>query len=227
MKKHFSKIGRVGFVHSEVEDYAAAMSASESEIRGNLALETLKKFPKEAAMMIGPLEAALLQTLLLIANATNVLEIGTFTGYSALAMREVLPANGKIWTFEVCAKHAEVAEDYFKWANAADGAQITLQQVDAHSIPWPADAGTEYPLFDVAFIDAEKEGYIDYWEKCKSHVGTGGIIIADNTLSHLRKKGSDSAGKAIREFNEYVATDGTVHSVLTPIRDGMTIGYVK
>lgn len=228
MITHFASDGRVGFVHPDVDNYAALISAPESKLRGLLANETRIKFPSEAVMMIGPLEAALLQVLLLARSARYVLEIGTFTGYSALAMREVLPNDGEIWTFEVCQAHAEVALSYFVAVNALNGSQIKLKLQNAHSIPWPTEPGaTDYPVFDAAFIDAEKTGYFDYWQKCKALVRPGGLLIADNTLSNLRKEEDDMEGKAIREFNEYVSRDGDVHSVLTTVRDGMTIAVLK
>ncbi len=227
MIKHFSQNGRVGFVHPEVDDYAAAMSAPETTLRKRLAAETRERFPDDAVMMIGPQEAAALQVLLLLANAQTVIEVGTFTGYSALAIHEVLPRGGKLVTFEANQEHANFAARYFGATQRNGGAEIELIVGDAHT-ELPRLMKSNPALFpDVAFIDAEKTGYRNYYERCKELVGSGGLIIADNTLSCRRKEAGDPDGQAIEKFNEYVRKDAEVYAVLTTIRDGMTIAYIK
>lgn len=227
MIQHFSQNGRVGFVHPEIDDYAAAMSAPETELRKKLAAETRKKFPNDAVMMIGPQEAAALQVLLLITNPRVVFEIGTFTGYSGLTIHEVLPRGGKLVTFEAKQEHAKVAARYFAAAQRNGGAEIELIVGNAH-VELARMMKSNPPLFpDVAFIDAEKTGYRNYFERCKNLISSGGLIIADNTLSCKRKGADDPDGKAIAEFNEYIRKDSDVHVALTTIRDGMTIAYVK
>lgn len=222
MIKHFTKNGRLGFVPPEIDDYAAAMSAPESELRKKLAAETRKKFKDDAVMMIGSQEAALLQLLILSAKVSSIVEVGTFTGYSALAMWEVLKSYGEIATLEAEKAHFSIAKRYFREADPS-GSHIHLLLGDAHRNldDLRSDA------FDLAFIDAEKTGYIDYWQKCKKLVRKGGLLIADNTLSHMRKPRNDADGKAIAQFNEFVRRDRDVHVAFTTIRDGMTIAYKK
>ena len=227
MTKHFIKNGRLGFVPPEIDDYAAAMSAPETELRKKLAAETRKKLKDDAVMMIGPNEAAMLQVLIRATQAKLVVEVGTFTGYSSIAMQEVLPVGGRIFTFEACEVHVNIAERYFGESNAVLGATSILEFGDAHWIL--KHFGSNHPElhFDLAFIDAEKTGYIDYWRKCKALVRQGGLLIADNTLSHFRKRPNDQDGKAIHEFNQFVRKDRDVHVAFTTIRDGMTIAFKK
>ncbi len=233
MIKHFTKNGRIGFVPPAIDDYAAAMSAPETQLRKELAAETRRKFKDDAVMMIGPSEAALLQVLILATSASKILEVGTFTGYSALAMQEVLPLGGRIITLEASAAHADVAGRYFRGRNAGRYAPVVLEGGDAHSILanfiLTNLEGSHPPgnYFDLAFIDAEKTGYIDYWQKCKKLVRQGGLLIADNTLSCKRKPVNDRDGKAIADFNEFVRRDRDVYVAFTTIRDGMTIAFKK
>lgn len=226
MIKHFLKNGRLGFVPPEIDNYAAAMSAPESELRKLLAEETREK-TSDPVMMIGPQEAALLQVLILATRARRIVEVGTFTGYSALAMWEVRGADVRgdetdIITLEADGTHAAIAERYFRKADPY-GLNIRLLFGDAHTRLLDLKLGA----FDLAFIDAEKTGYIDYWQKCKKLVRKGGLLIADNTLSCKRKKACDPDGTAIAAFNEFVSRDRDVHVAFTTIRDGMTIAYVK
>ena len=226
MIKSFIKNGRLGFVPPEIDNYAAAMSAPETQIRKKLAAETRRKFKDDAVMMIGPNEATLLQVLLLAIHAQDVLEVGTFTGYSAIAMQEVLPTNGRVFTLEASDEHANVAERYFADSDAVYGGTCILERGDAHKLlDWVATNIRVH--FDLAFIDAEKTGYIDYWRKCKEMVRQGGLLVADNTLSHMRKPENDPDGRAIAQFNEFVRRDRDVHVAFTTIRDGMTIAFKK
>ncbi len=214
-----------GFVPLGIDNYAAAMSAPESALRKILWKETYRKFKDEAVMMIGPQEAALLQVLILATNARRIVEIGTFTGYSAVAMIETLEAvgpGGSLITFELNEVHAKIAKRYFVKADASD-TEVRLQLGNAHVYlsHLPSDR------YDLAFIDAEKTGYFDYWRQCKRLVRKGGLIIADNTLSCERKPADDPSGRAIREFNEFVRKDPAVNVVLATVRDGMTIAYKR
>lgn len=165
-----------------------------------------------------------------LTGAEHVIEFGTFTGYSAIAMKEALPEDGSVWTLESNPAHAEVAKRYIDKANEGGGAQIVLRVEDGHKFPLPGEvyaAPVEFPVFDTAFIDAEKEGYIEYRKLAKAHVGEFGLIIADNTLSNIRKDVGDPSGRAIKAFNDMVRNDRDVHAVILPVRDGMTVAYVK
>lgn len=224
MIQPFTKDGRLGFVPPEIDDYAATMSAPETPLRKKLAEETRRKFKDDAVMMIGPQEAAFLQVLVKAIDARCILEIGTFTGYSAIAMAEAAGRYARVLTFESNPEHAAVAQRYFNRTEGIAGIHVFEQ--DAHEIRSSCRVGG-VRRFDLAFIDAEKTGYIDYWQKCKKLVRKGGLLIADNTLSHMRKPKDDPDGKAIAEFNEFVRRDRDVHAAFTTVRDGMIIAFKK
>ncbi len=207
-------------VNPELEAYAARQSSPESALFKNLARATRAKTDLPQ-MQVGHLEGSFLRLLMKIARAKRVLEIGTFTGYSALAMAEGLPPGGRIITCDINPDTTRIAREY--WAQSPHGKKIELRLGPA--------AQTIQRLkgpFDAVFIDADKENYIRYWQLCVPKVRKGGILLADNTLWSGRVlHPEESSDKAIAAFNRRVAADKRVDIVLLTVRDGLTLAVKK
>lgn len=201
-----------------MEAYAAAHSTPPSERLVRVA-EATRSWSDHPDMMIDEVEGKLLALLVAVSGARRVLEIGTFTGYSALSMAEALPADGHITTLELSPEHAAKAAEHIEAAGASDRISI-LEGPALDSL-----ATLEGP-FDVAFIDADKAGYPDYLQAVVPLMRPGGLIIADNVLRAGRVLDADSDDPGIvgmREFNDSVAADPRVEAVMLTVRDGITL----
>ena len=170
-------------------------------------------------MCSGHVQGRLLAMLSAMIRPARVLELGTFTGYSALCLAEGIPTGGELHTVEI---DDEAADELLALFSAAPGGdKITLHIGDALDVV-PAIGGT----WDLVFIDANKRNYCDYYELVLPRVNAGGYIIADNTLwdgKVLDTDARDPQTAGIRDFNDLVARDRRVQKVILPIRDGMTI----
>ena len=167
-------------------------------------------------MLIGPLEAAVLKLLVRISDARRGLEIGMFTGYSALSMAEALPAGGRIVSCDVNAETTRIAREFF--ARSPHGVKIEPRLGPALETL----AELKGQAFDFAFIDADKENYIAYYEAILPLLPAGGIIVADNVLWSGRvlapQKESD---RALVAFNRHVHADTRVEAAMLTVRDGL------
>jgi caffeoyl-CoA O-methyltransferase len=170
-------------------------------------------------MLSGPVEGRLLELLVHGVQAALVLELGTYSGFSALSMAAGLPAGGRIVTCEVSAEHAEFARARIAASPYADRIELRLG---------PA-LGTIAELdgpFDLVFIDADKTGYRDYFEAVLPKLSGRGLIVVDNTLWSGRvidPAGGDADTRALAEFNELIAADDRVVCVMLTVRDGVTL----
>ena len=179
-------------------------------------------------MQIGPEQGQLLRLLVELVGAKRCLEIGTFTGYSSLAVALALPADGSIVCCDVSEEFTSVARRY--WAEAGVAGKVDLRIGPAVDTLDALIAGGESGTFDLAFIDADKGNYPSYWERCVRLVRPGGLICIDNVLwSGAVADPSDQSPdtKAIRAVNERVHGDDRVTAVTLPIADGMTIARVR
>ena len=168
-------------------------------------------------MQVGAVEGTLLRVLVELIGARSVLEIGTFTGYSALMMASGLPEGGRLVTCEINPRAAEVARGYF--AKSPHGAKIEIRLGPALST-LRSLAGP----FDLAFLDADKESYPAYFDAALALLRKGGLLVADNTLWSGRVLApSDEEDRAIHTFNERCAHDSRVEAVQLTIRDGVTL----
>ena len=205
-------------VDPEVERYAAEHSDSEPPHLAELALET-RDFSPAANMMVGPLEGQFLALMVGLTNARRILEIGTFTGYSALSMAAALPPGGTITTCEVNPDHAAVARRHFEASPYADRIDLRLGPA------LDTIAALDGP-FDLVFVDADKENYPNYYEAVLPRLAPDGVILADNVLWSGRvvdaADESDST-TAIRAFNDRVRDDPRVTCVILTIRDGVSV----
>lgn len=203
-------------VPAEIEMYAQAHSMPESDLCRELRAETTRRmeFPQ---MVVGPLEGAFLKMMTQIVGAKRVLEIGMFTGYSALCFAEALPKNGIILTCEVDDESAALARAYF--ARSPHGRKIEIRMGPAldtmRSITGP---------FDLIFIDADKTNYVNYYRRALDLISPNGVILVDNVLwdgQVLLQSPPDERTAAIQELNRVVAADSRVTAVLLTIRDGV------
>jgi caffeoyl-CoA O-methyltransferase len=174
----------------------------------------------EKRMQVATSQCHFLHLVIKTSNIKNVLEIGTFTGLSALSMALALPDDGKLIALDKNKVTSKVARDFFKKANLDDKIQTMIK---------PAlDSLDELKnsKFDMVFIDADKMNYKKYYEKSLSLMDKGGLIIIDNVLWHGEVADEDNFDKYtinIREFNSYVANDKRVEQIIVPLGDGMTV----
>ncbi|MBW3582248.1 MAG: class I SAM-dependent methyltransferase [Euryarchaeota archaeon] len=203
-------------VPETVEQYARRHSTPMGPV-----FEALEATTKERTdvpqMQVGPLEGAFLRLLVGAIGAKRVLEVGTFTGYSALAMAEALPEDGEVVTLDVDADAVAIAQEH--WSRSPHGKKIVSVIGDARE----TIIGQKGP-FDLVFIDADKESYLVYYEAALARLRPGGLIIVDNTLwggAVLEPK--ETSDLAIVAFNEHVRADDRVENVLLTVRDGMML----
>ncbi len=207
-------------VNPEIESYAARHSSPEPALLKQLVRATWAR-TEIPQMQVGHLEGSVLRLLMRIARAKRVLEIGTFTGYSALAMAEGLPPDGHLITCDIDPDATAIAQAY--WAKSPHGKKIELRLGPATDTVRRLTGS-----FDAVFIDADKENYLRYWELCLPKVRTGGLLLTDNTLWSGRVlHPKDSSDRAIVAFNRHVAADKRVEAVLLTIRDGLTLAVKK
>jgi caffeoyl-CoA O-methyltransferase len=208
-----------------IHEYCKNHSTTPSTDLLNLIPVTLQLAPQAAHMQVGNLEGNFLSILLRLMNAKTVLEFGTFTGYSALAMAEALPANGKVTTLDRDPRATAVAQDH--WNRSAQKDKIELILGDARqtcsSLESEIQSGAR-GFFDLVFIDADKGGYDFYFESALKLVRTGGAILIDNVLwSGAVLNPTDKSDHTIDQFNKKVASDPRVLKVMLPVRDGITV----
>ncbi|HKW86831.1 MAG TPA: class I SAM-dependent methyltransferase [Nitrospiraceae bacterium] len=205
-------------VSAEIEAYAQAHSMPESDLCQALREETFRRmeFPQ---MVVGPLEGAFLKVMTQIVGAKRVLEVGMFTGYSALCFAEALPADGTILTCEIDDESAALARTYF--ARSPHGRKIEIRMGPAldtmRALTGP---------FDLIFIDADKTNYVNYYRRALELISPSGVILIDNVLwdgEVLLQPPPDERTAAIQELNRVVAADSRVTAVLLTIRDGVLI----
>ncbi len=172
-------------------------------------------------MQVGRVEGTLLKTLVALSGARRVVEIGTFTGFSALCMAEGLPDDGELLTCDVDPVAARTAQGFFD--RSPHGRKIQLRLGDALETVRSLPAG---PWIDLVFLDADKERYADYYRELFPRVRQGGLIVADNTLwsGHvLSPRPGEETDRAIVAFNRLVTEDPRVENVLLSVRDGILL----
>lgn len=201
------------YMPEEIEAYAERYTSARADVFDRLAAET-KATQQDHEMMVNLIEGAFLSFLVTMSQAKRVIEVGTFTGWSAIAMARALPADGTLVTCDVNEETTAVARRYAEEAGVAE-------RIDFRTGPALETLATLDGPFDLAFIDADKAGYVDYYEAILPKLSANGIIAADNTLF-----GSDADGGVARQmarFNEHVFLDDRVEAVLFPIREGLTL----
>src|SRR5437879_12699245 len=202
-------------VDPEIEEYAAAHSVAESDVCRLIREETYRT-QDCPQMVVGPLEGAFLKVMALTVRARRVLEIGTFTGYSALAMAEALPKDGTVITCEIDPDLAAFARRY--WNTSPHG-----QKIEVRVGPALETIRTLTGPFDVIFIDADKANYVNYYRRAKELITPTGVILIDNVLWSgrvLNANAPDPSTTAIQALNRVVASDPPVTPGFPPPRHG-------
>lgn len=205
-------------VTAELHDYMVAHGTPLDPLAQELAEET-RRLGGVARMLTTADQAALLTMLTRLISARRAVEIGTFTGFSALAIARGLPAGGSLLCLDVSQEWASIGRRY--WDRAGVGDRIEVRIGDAHAA---AAALPGEPEFDLAFVDADKPGYVDYFEQLVPRVRSNGLLLFDNTLAGGRVVGDHEDDPVDRkEFNAHIARDERVDVVMLGIGDGLTL----
>jgi caffeoyl-CoA O-methyltransferase len=209
--------------NSPLEDYILSHTEPEGDYLYRLYRATNIQL-LHGRMASGHLQGRLLKMLVALTGARTVLEVGTFSGYSAICMAEGLPEGGRLYTFEINDEQEDFTRPWIENSAVADRIEFII-----------GDAIAEAPRlgieFDMAFIDGDKRTYCETYEMALKVVRPGGLIVADNTLwdGHVidRSYDRDKQTVGIEKFNDLVANDDRVECVMLPLRDGLTLIRVK
>ena len=205
-------------VRPEIEDYAAVSTTPEPDLLQEVARQT-GALGERARMLTGRLEGRLLNFLVGLVQPQQVLEIGCFTGYSALSMAEALPQGGRLYTCEISREHADIAQANFDKSPYGDRIQLCFGPA------LDTIAGLEGP-FGFVFIDADKANYPNYYDAVLPKLAEGGLIAFDNVLWSgrvLDDEDDTDDTKAIRALNARLVHDDRVEVVMLTVRDGLTL----
>ena len=203
----------------DIEKYVLAHSEPEGDYLYRLYRAT-NIHTIHGRMASGHLQGRLLKMLVSMIRPKNILEVGTFSGYSAICMAEGLDEGGKVWTFEIHDEKEDFTRPWIENSPVADKIDFRI-----------GDANVEAPklgvTFDLAFVDGDKRTYVETYEMVLRLLRPGGYIIADNTLwdGHVTDPAydHDHQTQGIRRFNDHVAADNRVEQVIVPLRDGLTL----
>ena len=204
-------------VNEEVERYALQHSTPDPEFFRRLEEET-RSTTTAPQMMVGPLEGQFLGWLVWLSRAQHILEIGTFTGYSSISMALALRESARIVSVDVNEETTAVARRYAEEAGVAERIDHrvgpALEELERLDGPW-----------DLVFIDADKENYVNYYEAVLPKLAEDGFIVADNVLwsGRVLEDDGDESTKAIKAFNDHVVGDDRVECLMLTVRDGMTL----
>jgi caffeoyl-CoA O-methyltransferase len=198
--------------------YASRYTDEEDGLLSEIAAYTALHHPK-AHMLSGQVQGAFLRLLSNLIRPKWALDIGTFTGYSALCLANGLAEGGKLFTLEERAEDAAIALHFIAQSKQSDAIDLVVTDaktwIKAHQIPW-----------DLVFLDADKTGYIEYYEQLIPMMPAGGVLLADNVLFHgevLRDPIAGKNARAIHAFNEHVKADHRTSQVMLTLRDGLLL----
>ncbi len=211
------------FLSETLQEYITGHTEDEPPYLTELSRETYLKVT-QPRMITGHYQGRVLSMLSKIIMPTNILEIGTYTGYSALCLAEGLTPNGQLHTIDINEELAEIQKKYFNMAGFSD--RIYRHTGDALKI-----IPSLKLQFDLVFIDAEKKEYTRYFEAVLPKTRSGSIILSDNVLWSGKVvealEANDKATKALLEYNQMLKEDSRVETVMLPIRDGLTLSRVS
>jgi predicted O-methyltransferase YrrM len=201
-----------------VEDYVVKYTSPEDELLKEVAQFTYQNHPR-AHMLSGHLQGKILEMMSFMIRPRRILEIGTFTGYSALCLAKGLTSDGFLHTIELREQDAATAKGFFDRSFYKE--QIILHIGEALEI-----IGETNETWDLVFIDADKENYINYFNLVLPQVRQNGFILADNVLFHgqvLEPEIKGKSAKAIQAFNDYLLERNDIEKVMLPVRDGLSV----
>ncbi|WP_034043708.1 O-methyltransferase [Wocania ichthyoenteri] len=208
------------FIPEDIDNYVVAHSENEPELLQQLNRETYQKI-LQPRMLSGHYQGRVLSMISKLVNPKNILEIGTYTGYSTLCLAEGMQVNGELHTIDINEELQDFSQKYFDKSDYKN--QIFQHLGDALEIIPKLDK-----TFDLVFIDADKENYSNYFNAIIDKLNTGGIILSDNVLWSGKVldttfKKEDTSTPALIAFNALLKNDKRVETVVLPIRDGLTI----
>jgi O-methyltransferase len=206
----------------ELYTYLLEVSLRESDLLQELR-ERTRQMP-EARMQIAPEQGQFMTLLARLLGVRQALEIGVFTGYSALCVAAALPADGRLIACDISAEYTRIAQEY--WARAGVADRIDLRLAPASETLATLIAEGAAGSFDLAFIDADKTGYAGYYEQCLALLRPGGLIVVDNVLWNgrvLDTASADEDTRAIQAFNRRIHKDVRVDLSLVPVGDGLSL----
>lgn len=213
----------MNFLPKEIDDYVVSHSQKEPDMLKELNKETWQKI-LNPRMLSGGFQGRVLSMISKLISPKNILEIGTYTGYSALCLAEGLKKDGKIITIDKNEELETFAKKYFDRSIFSNN----IKQLIGNAIEI---IPTLNEKFDLVFIDADKSNYVNYFNLIIDKMNSGGVILSDNVLwsgkvvEEVQEKDFDT--KVLLEYNKLLNTDNRIESVLLPIRDGLTISRVK
>ncbi|MBD3668225.1 MAG: class I SAM-dependent methyltransferase [Kangiella sp.] len=206
----------MNFIDKEIEEYAKLYTSNEPELLKELAEFTESNMPM-AQMLTGKIEGRLLKMLVALTGAKSILEIGMFTGYSALSLAEAMPEDGRLLTCDIDEEVAKLAKEYF--ARSPHGSKITIQLGPALET-----ISKTNETFDLVFLDADKENYVEYYQSIIPKLNSNGLLVIDNCLwSGKVLEPEAETDIAIHKLNQLIVTDPRVENVVLTVRDGVNL----
>ncbi|MFD4029091.1 O-methyltransferase [Streptomyces sp. NPDC058637] len=207
-------------ITDELYAYVLAHNPPLDVVQRELVESTYARFPDHAGMQSAEEQGPLLAFLVRLTGARHIVEVGTFTGFSALAMALALPADGRLIACDISEEWTAYGREAWRKAGVDD--RIDLRIAPALDT---LRAMAAEPHIDLAYLDADKGNYIAYWEELVPRMRPGGLVVADNVLFHggVTEPGATGAAAAIKEFNDHVSTDPRMDSVLLTVADGLTL----
>ena len=209
------------FLTAEIHEYIVEHGMPPDDVQRWLIAETLEKVPDFSLMQIAPEQGAFMTVLTRLVGARRAVEVGTFTGYSALCIARGLLADGRLLCCDISEEWTAIAREAWTRAGVTDRIELRLAPAIETLRALPLDES-----IDLAFIDADKQGYVGYYEELLARLRPNGVILVDNTLwrgSVVDDSITDEDTRAIRAFNDAVAADERVDSVVVAVSDGLTI----
>ncbi|MEV6651034.1 class I SAM-dependent methyltransferase [Streptomyces sp. NPDC051219] len=200
--------------------YMLARNPPLSDVQRELVETTYAELPEHAGMTSAEEEGPLLAFLVRLTGARHIVEVGTFTGFSALSMAQALPAGGTLIACDISEEWTAYGREAWAKAGVADRIDLRIAPALETLRAMPAE-----PHIDMAYLDADKSSYIAYWEELVPRMRQGGLIVTDNVLFHgaVTDPAATGAAEAIKEFNEHVVADTRMDSVMLTVADGLTL----
>lgn len=204
----------------ELYQYVLDSNPPLDAVQRDLVATTHRVLPDVAGLQTAEEQGPLLAFLVRLTGARQIVEVGTFTGFSTLSMAQALPSDGRIVACDISEEWTAVGREAWRRAGVADRIDLRIAPAIDTLRALPAE-----PWIDLVFLDADKGSYVDYWEELVPRMNPGGLLVVDNTLYHgaVADPAAQGAAAAIRVFNDRVAADDRVDHVLLTVADGLTL----
>ncbi|MFE7429467.1 O-methyltransferase [Streptomyces sp. NPDC014735] len=207
-------------ITDELYAYMLAHNPPLDAVQRELVETTYARLPEQAGMQSAEEQAPLLAFLVRLTGARHIVEVGTFTGFSALAMARALPADGLLIACDISEEWTAYGREAWERAGVADRIDLRIAPALDTLRAMPAE-----PHIDLAYLDADKGNYIAYWEELVPRMRPGGLLVADNVLFHglVTDPRATGSAAAIQAFNDHVAADPRMDSVMLTVSDGLSL----